>query len=63
MSRLIIRLFALAIFFSPAIAFAQGVLIVTDPDQQVRLPRPIIIYPPRPWPPPHPMPIPRQNLP
>lgn len=59
MSRIIIRLLALAIFFSPAIAFAQGVLIVTDPDQHVRLPRPIIIYPPGPWPHPRPIPIPR----
>lgn len=42
----------------PALALAQGVLVVTDPNVAVRLPRPgLIIWPP---PPPHPpYPIPR----
>ena len=35
---------------------AQGLLIVEDPNQQVRLPRPIIIWPPYPHPLPHPVP-------
>jgi Ca-activated chloride channel family protein len=44
----------------PAFARGQGLLVVTDPEQQVRLPRPIIIYPhpiyphPIPFPPPAP---------
>jgi Ca-activated chloride channel family protein len=49
---------ALVVALAPAIAAAQGMLIVTDPDQAVRLPRPIIIYPPYPWPHPRPIPIP-----
>lgn len=36
-------------------AAAQGVLVVVDPGQQVRLPRPPIIWPPHP---PHPRPVP-----
>ena len=49
-------LLALVAIMLPAIVQAQGLLIVVDPDQQVRLPRPIIIYPPHPCPP---RPIPR----
>ena len=42
-------------FLLPAVARGQGLLVVTDPGQQVRLPRPIIIYPrPMPFPPPQP---------
>jgi len=63
MSRFIIRLLALMVFILPAFARAQGLLIVTDPDQHVRLPRPIIIYPPWPWPYPHPIPMPRPEPP
>ena len=33
---------------APALVYGQGVLVVVDPDQVVRLPRPIIIWPPRP---------------
>ncbi len=40
----------------PVLASAQGLLIVVDPNQEARLPRPIIIYPPYP---PHPWPVPR----
>ncbi len=51
----------LILLLPPAWASAQGLLIVVDPDQVVRLPRPIIIYPPyppypRPVPPPRPAP-------
>jgi Ca-activated chloride channel family protein len=63
MSRIIIRLLALTLFVSPAIARAQGILIVIDPNQQVRLPRPIIILPPEFWPHPHPIPVPRPRPP
>ncbi len=41
--------------YCPATATAQGVLVVVDPGQQVRLPRPPIIWPPIP-PRPHPIP-------
>ena len=64
MSRLTTRLLALAVFLAPAAAWSQGLLVVTDPNQVVRLPRPIIIWPPphphppRPIPPPRPRPIP-----
>jgi Ca-activated chloride channel family protein len=40
---------------APAIARGQGILVVTDPDQHIRLPRPIIIWPPHP----HPQPTPQ----
>ncbi len=63
MSRMIMRLLALAVIAMPAIARAQGILIVTDPDQQIRLPRPIIILPPQPWPHPRPIPMPRPRPP
>ncbi len=46
----------LILLLLPAWASAQGLLIVVDPDQVVRLPRPIIIYPPYP---PYPRPVPR----
>lgn len=52
MCRNVLRLLLLALFVvSPGVAGAQGLLIVVDPDSQVRLPRPIIIYPPHPRPP------------
>ncbi len=41
-----------------SVARAQGLLVVVDPNQHVRLPRPIIIWPPHP-PRPHPIPRPR----
>ncbi|MGA2061061.1 MAG: VIT and VWA domain-containing protein [Thermoguttaceae bacterium] len=63
MSRTIIRLLVLAILASPAVVRAQGILIVTDPDQQIRLPRPIIILPPEHWPHPRPIPVPRPRPP
>lgn len=58
MSRFIMRLLTAVMFMSPGIASAQGLLVVVDPQQQVRLPRPIIIYPPGHWPHPHPIPRP-----
>ncbi len=48
MSRQLTRLMAVLVFLAPAVAQAQGLLIVVAKDQQVRLPRPI----PRPVPPP-----------
>ena len=57
MSRIIVRWLMLAVVAVPAIADAQGLLVVMDPEQQIRLPRPIIILPP--WPSPHPIPAPR----
>jgi Ca-activated chloride channel homolog len=52
MFRSFARLLALVVVLMPALASAQGVLVVTDPHQQVRLPRPPI------WHHPHPMPEP-----
>ncbi|NQT15601.1 MAG: VWA domain-containing protein, partial [Planctomycetes bacterium] len=53
------RLTTLSLLFGllllPSLALGQGLLIVVDPNQQVRLPRPIIIWPPHP---PRPRPIP-----
>lgn len=49
MTRPLIRLTAVLLWLAPAVAQAQGLLVVTDPNQQARLPRPHII-----WPPPHP---------
>ena len=43
----------LLVLLLPLAAQAQGVLVVEDPGQSVRLPRPGIIWPP-PYPPPHP---------
>ena len=50
----------LAILALPTVLQAQGLLIVVDPGQQVRLPRPVIIHhwPPHPVPPPQPVPPP-----
>jgi Ca-activated chloride channel family protein len=49
----------LFLVLAPALASAQGLLVVVDPEQIVRLPRPIIIYPPYPIPIPiHPRPRP-----
>jgi Ca-activated chloride channel family protein len=47
-------LLSLAICFFPALAAAQGVLVVVDPEQRVPLPRPIVphLRHPRPVPPP-----------
>lgn len=57
MSRMVLRILMVLALLAPTAALAQGVLVVVDPDQSVRLPRPIIIHPP--WPPhPHPMPVP-----
>jgi Ca-activated chloride channel family protein len=45
---------AVLFFLVAAIARGQGILVVMDPDQHIRLPRPIIIWPP--YPHPHPTP-------
>ncbi len=57
MTRWLPRLFGLLLFLVPTIAGAQGILVVVDPHQRVRWPRPIIIYPP--YPIPRPVPPPR----
>jgi Ca-activated chloride channel homolog len=61
MPRKIIQFLVLAALISPSFVQAQGLLIVTDPGQRVRLPRPIIIYPT--WPHPHPRPVPMPEPP
>ena len=61
MTRLSVTLAALMFLLAPAMVLGQGVLVVVDPDQHVRLPRPIIIYPPHPPHPPHPPRPPRRS--
>jgi len=58
MNRLITCLLLLVLLLAPAFARGQGLLVVVDPDQHVRLPRPIIIWPPHPPRPPRPVPPP-----
>jgi Ca-activated chloride channel family protein len=53
MTRLMACLSVLVVLLASAVAQGQGVLVVVDPNQQVRLPRPGIIWPPQP---PHPRP-------
>ena len=48
---------AVVVFLIPVLAQAQGLLVVVDPAEHVRLPRPIIIWPPHPYPRPVPTPI------
>ncbi|NLS95109.1 MAG: VWA domain-containing protein [Planctomycetaceae bacterium] len=62
MGRRIAILLALFCLGAASTARGQGVLIVVDPNQSVRLPRPPIIWPPHPHPP-HPMPHPRPEPP
>ena len=53
------RWIAVVVFLFPVLASAQGLLVVVDPGQQIRLPRPpVIIWPPRPTPRPIPIPEP-----
>ena len=58
MNRPFVRIAAILLFLTPALAQAQGLLVVVDPNEQVRLPRPIIIWPPHPIPHPVPPPLP-----
>ena len=58
MNRSISLLAALLLLVLPGLAWGQGLLVVVDPSQQVRLPRPIIIWPPYPPRPPRPIPRP-----
>jgi len=51
-------LIVLGMLVVPAVVWAQGVLVVEDPAQSVRLPRPGIIWPPYPPHPPMPRPVP-----
>ncbi len=55
--QLVFGLALLAVWWLPAAVGAQGFLVVEDAGHAVRLPRPIIIYPPHPRPP-YPMPVP-----
>ncbi len=50
------RCVAFILFLVPALVRGQGLLVVIDPAEHVRLPRPIIIWPPRPHPIPRPIP-------
>ncbi|MGO9113008.1 MAG: VIT domain-containing protein [Thermoguttaceae bacterium] len=53
------RWIAVIVFLTPVLARAQGLLVVVDPAEHVRLPRPpIIIWPPHPYPRPTPVPEP-----
>ncbi len=56
MARWFARWLVVLLILAPALAHAQGVLVVVDPDRAVRLPRPIIIWPPHPLPRPEPPP-------
>ena len=59
-TRMLLSIAAVVLFVVPAVVRAQGLLVVVDPNQQVRLPRPIIIWPPYPIPrpvPPPPAPV------
>jgi Ca-activated chloride channel homolog len=58
MNRPLVSIAAFLLFLAPVLVRAQGLLIVEDPNQQVRLPRSIAIWPPRPHPMPHPVPPP-----
>src|SRR5208337_962007 len=55
----LIRWIAVVVFLIPVLAQAQGLLVVVDPAEHVRLPRPIIIWPPHPLP--HPIPLPEPS--
>ncbi len=54
MNRRLLQVVAILLLLSPALARAQGLLIVENTTEQVRLPRPIIIWPPHPRPVPPP---------
>jgi len=58
MNRPLTVIAAILLFLTPALACAQGLLIVVDPNEQVRLPRPMVIWPPHPHPIPYPVPPP-----
>ncbi|MBU4271758.1 MAG: VWA domain-containing protein [Planctomycetes bacterium] len=58
MNRRLIQVAAFLLVLSPALARAQGLLVVENSNERVRLPRPIIIWPPHPPHPPRPVPPP-----
>ena len=62
MSARLTRLFAFLFMLIPTLSQAQGLLVVTEPGQIGRLPRPIIIWPPHPHPIPQPMPPPEPTM-
>ena len=45
MNRSLVSVVTILLFFAPVLVRAQGLLIVEDPAEQVRLPRPILIWP------------------
>jgi Ca-activated chloride channel homolog len=53
MRRSMLCVAAILLFLVPAVAWGQGLLVVVNPNEHVRLPRPSIIWP-RPYPPPAP---------
>lgn len=55
-TRTLLPLLAIVLFFVPAMASAQGLLVDVRPDHNFRLPRPIIMPHPRPFPRPRPQP-------
>ncbi len=57
MRRSFISIAAILLFLAPVAAWAQGLLVVVDPNEHVRLPRPMMIWPPR-YPTPQPAPPP-----
>ena len=44
MFRSLIKISALLLFLAPSVVYAQGLLIVVDPDKHIRLPRPVVIH-------------------
>ena len=58
MNRRLIQVAAFLLLLSPALARAQGLLVVENSAERVRLPRPIIIWPPHRPHPPRPVPPP-----
>ena len=46
MNRPLVSIAAILVSLAPALAQAAGLLIVESPNVQVRLPRPIVIWPP-----------------
>jgi len=56
MLRPLVYVAAIVLFMAPGVLQAQGLLIVENPSERVRLPRPIIIWPPHPRPVPPPRP-------
>ena len=61
MNRSLAYTVAVFLFVTPSLVQGQGLLVVEDPKEQVRLPRPSVIWPPHPHPP-HPVPPPPPSM-